>query len=183
MNVTGRRSRPIPDGKGGYFVEEIEAGAFKRAIEKAEEIKILLNHKWDNILGGTKSNLKLKEDVIGLRAHAVITDPTVVKKAKEGRLRGWSFRFFKPKEARASLDNGMELRKITDLEIDEVSLIDERMRPWYESTTVEARSEGKEEIIFEVRAEEFDTEIVGLETDKPDNSKLKDIIKKYGGNV
>ena len=164
-------------------MEEITAGAFKRAIEKADEIKILLNHKWDNVLGGTKSNLKLKEDIIGLRAHAVITDPVVVRKAKEGLLRGWSFRFFRPSETRASLENGMELRKITDLEMDEVSLIDERMRPCYESTTVEARAEGEEEIVFELRSEDFDVEFIGLEDKKPDNSSLKELIKKYGGNV
>lgn len=183
--MTGRRSRPIPDGKGGYFLEEIEAGAFKRAIEKAEEIKILLNHSWENVLGGTKSNLELKEDVIGLRAHSVITDPAVIKAAKEGRLRGWSFRFFKPKETRANLENGMELRKITDLEIDEVSLIDERMRPWYESTTVEARAGEDEVVTMEIRAEEFEADYIGFEDkkEKPDNSKLKELIKKYGGNV
>ena len=41
--------------KGGYFIERIAPGVFRRAIAKADEVKILLNHKWDKMLGGTKS--------------------------------------------------------------------------------------------------------------------------------
>lgn len=66
--MTNRRSRPIPDGKGGYFLEEIQPGVFQRATKKAEEIKLCLDHRRE--IGGTKSNLSLKEDVIGLKARA-----------------------------------------------------------------------------------------------------------------
>ena len=53
--MTNRRSRPIPDGKGGYFLEEIQPGVFQRATKKAEEIKLCLDHRRE--IGGTKSNL------------------------------------------------------------------------------------------------------------------------------
>ena len=91
------------------------------------------------MLGGTKSNLTLREDAIGLRAHAEIDNPEVVQKAKEKRLRGWSFGFTNPTEERADR-NGMPVRTISDLTLKEVSLIDDTMRPWYTSTTVETRA-------------------------------------------
>ena len=72
---------------------------FQRAIENADEVKILLDHNWGKVLGSTKSNLTLREDVIGLRARAEIDDPEVVQKAKEKRLRGWSFGFTRQRNA------------------------------------------------------------------------------------
>lgn len=183
--MTNRDSRPIPDGKGGYFIERIGQGAFERALEKADEVKILLNHNWSKILGSTKSNLILKEDVIGLRAHAEISDAEIVRKAKEKRIRGWSFRFFKAvADCRAQSDVGIPIRTIKDMEIDEVSLIDENMRPWYPSTTVEARAGEESNTCYEIRAEEFEADYIGFENDKKqNNSKLKEMIERHGGKV
>lgn len=183
--MTGRDSRPIPDGKGGYFIEQIQTGAFKKALRRAEEIKIMLNHKPNRILGNTKENLTLSEDIVGLRAHTEITDPEVVQKAKEKRLRGWSFAFCNPKEISGGNSDGIPRRIITDMEIYEVSLIDENMRPWYPATTVEARAGEESEMTLEIRAEEFETEYVGFETEKEkvSNKRLKEIIEKYGGKV
>lgn len=110
-----------------------------------------------------------------------------MQKAKEKRLRGWSFGFTSPTEERADR-NGMPIRTITDLVLKEVSLIDDAMRPWYPSTTVETRAGEEGEETFEIRAEEFEADYVGFEDKKepekkPDNSKIKNLIKKYGGNV
>lgn len=184
VNVTGRLSRPIPDKKGGYFVEEIAHGTFERALKKADSINVLHNHNWGRNLGSTKSNLQLKEDVIGLRARAEITDPEIVEKAKRKELRGWSFGFTNPTELRAEMENGMTKRTVTDLELKEVSIIDKDMNPWYASTTIEARAGDKGTAEIEVRAEDFEAEYVGLENKKEyDNSKLKQIIEKLGGTV
>lgn len=142
-----------------------------------------MNHKWDKILGGTKSNLTLHEDPVGLRAHVEIDDQEVVQKAKEKRLRGWSFGFTNPTEERAER-NGMPIRTITDLVLKEVSLIDDAMRPWYPSTTVETRSGEEREVTIEIRAEDFVPDYIGCEDKKqPNNKKLKELIEKYGGNV
>lgn len=182
VNVTDRYSRPLSDGKGGFFIEKIEQGAFKRAIEQAEEIKCLLNHDWNRVLGSTKTNMKLKEDIIGLRATVEITDPEVIEKAKQKRLRGWSFRFYKPKDSEETRSDGIHTRSISEFEMDEVSIIDERMRPCYESTTVEARGGSGEEIAFEVRAEEFDVEYAENEKRaKYDNSALLKLIEELRG--
>lgn len=152
-------------------------------MNKADEVKILLNHRVNRVLGSTKTNLSLTEDVIGLRAVVDIEDAEVIKKAKEKRLRGWSFGFTEPVEQRSEA-NGMEMRSISDLNLLEVSLIDEEMRPWYESTTVETRAGESGNITLEVRAEEFEMEYVDTEVSKKtDNSKLKNLIEKLGGNV
>lgn len=185
VNVTGRDSRPIPDRKGGYFIERIQKGAFGKAIARAQTVKALLDHKWDHAIGETGNNLTLKEDVIGLRAHLETSDPEVVRLAKEKRLRGWSFDIKRPVENRAETPGGLPIRTITDFDISEVSLVSDRLRPWYESTTVETRAGEGEEEIAELRAEEFDPDYIGFEKEKekPDNSKLKKIIERYGGNV
>lgn len=185
MNVTGRDSRPIPDRKGGYFIERIQKGAFGRAVTRAQKVTALLDHKWDKTIGRTGENLNLREDVIGLRAHLETSDPEVVKLAREKRLRGWSFDIKRPVETRAETPGGLPLRTITDFDISEVSLISDRMRPWYESTTVETRAGEEGEETIEIRAEEFEPDYIGFEDkkEKPDNSKLKKIIEKYGGKV
>lgn len=182
VNVTGRDSRPIPNEKGGYFIERIGRGAFSKALKKTSEIRALLNHDWSHEIGKTGNNLTLKEDVIGLRAHAEFTDPQVIEDAKNGKLRGWSFSMRDIVETRAETEGGLPLRIITDFVMDEVSLINQKMRPWYESTTVETRA-GDAEVTVELRAEEFEPEYIGFEDRKPDNSKLKKLIEKYGGNV
>lgn len=183
--MTGRDSRPIPDKNGGYFIERIQKGAFKRAVKRAKKISALLDHSWNHIIADTTGKLKLKEDVIGLRAHLETQDPDVVRLAKEKRLRGWSFDIMRPQETRAEMPNGMPIRTITDFDISEVSLISDKMRPWYESTTVETRAGESGEETVEVRAEEFEADYVGFEDDKKeaDNKKLKELIEKLGGKV
>ena len=188
VNVTGRDSRPIPDRKGGYFIERIQQGAFQRAVTRAEKVSALLDHNRGRVIGDTGNNLSLREDVIGLRAHLETADTEVVKLAKEKRLRGWSFDIIRPVEVRAELPNGMPLRTITDFEITEVSLVSDKMRPWYESTTVETRAGEDGEYTAELRAEEFDPDYVGFEDKKepenaPENTRLKELIEKYGGKI
>lgn len=82
-------------------------------------------------------------------------------------------------------ENGMSIRKISDLELTEVSIIDNKMKPWYNSTTIEARAEGENEI--EVRAQEDDLDYISNK--KPENdaeksrAKIKKMIEEAGGNI
>ena len=103
------------------------------------------------MIGDTNGNLTLKEDVIGLRAHLETKDPDVIRLAKEKRLRGWSFDIMRPQETRAERENDLPLRTITDFDMSEVSLISDKMRPWYESTTVETRAGESGEETVELR--------------------------------
>lgn len=125
----------------GRFVERICKGAFKRAIERNDNVRILLNHDWCRDLGGTKDgNLELHEDNIGLHARATITDKEVIEKAREGSLVGWSFGF-KDREVENSVERGIPTRDVKDLDLYEVSILDRTKIPAYEGTLISVRSD------------------------------------------
>ena len=93
VNAVERKSKPLWS-EVGQFIERICKGAFKKALSRNDNVRLLLNHDPNRDLGGTKDgNLELEEDNIGLHARATITDPDVVSKARNGQLRGWSFGF------------------------------------------------------------------------------------------
>lgn len=182
VNAVGRDSRPMIDRRSGEkFVEQMVPGVFKRALKSADNIKILLNHDKKREIGDTKTNLKLFEDSIGLRAIAEITDAEVIKKAKEKKLRGWSFGFVEKKASEEDTNTGMKRRFVEELELKEVSLIDERKNPCYRGTSVYIRAD--EEEVVEERASE--TEPIYEETGKLSDGlkEYKDIIKELGGNT
>lgn len=141
VNAVARDSRPMRDKKTGKrFVEQIVPGAFERAL-KQNDVELLLNHDEARNLGSTKSNLVLIEDNIGLKARAEITDAEVIQKAREKKLRGWSFGFYERDATEEELSNGMTRHYVEDLELVEVSIIDERKLPAYEGTSIETRAE------------------------------------------
>lgn len=148
VNAVERNSKPLTE-RGVKFIERVGAGAFKRAIERAKDIRILLNHNWSKDLGGiSDGNLELEEDNIGLKARAVITDPEVIEDAKRGNLVGWSFGFEDVPEGVTQLrdeESGLPLRKVTDLVLREVSLLNRSKSPAYVGTLVSVRDDGSEE--------------------------------------
>lgn len=140
VNAIERKSKPLRS-RIGEFVERIKQGAFKRALERNDNIRLLLNHDWSKDLGGTKDgNLELTEDNIGLRARATITDPEVIKKAKNGDLVGWSFGFT-DRDVDKHDENGVTTRDVKDLDLFEVSLLDRTKKPAYDGTLVTVRAE------------------------------------------
>lgn len=139
VNAVERLSKPLKD-RLGEFVERVKVGAFKRALERADDVRILLNHDWSRDLGGIKDgNLELHEDAIGLHARAVITDKEVVEQAKRGELRGWSFGFT-DRDVEQGEENGITVRNVKDLDLYEVSLINRSRVPAYDGTLVAVRS-------------------------------------------
>ena len=142
VNAVERNSKPLLS-RMGKFIERICKGAFKRAIERNDDIHILLNHDWNRDLGSTKKgNLELYEDSIGLKARAIITDPEVVEKAKNGDLVGWSFGF-SDVDVENSFENGLPTRAVKDLDLYEVSVLDREKIPAYEGNLITARSDEK----------------------------------------
>lgn len=142
VNAVERNSKPLLS-RMGKFIERICKGAFKRAIERNDDIHILLNHDWNRDLGSTKKgNLELCEDSIGLKARAIITDPEVVEKAKNGDLVGWSFGF-SDVDVENSFENGLPTRAVKDLDLYEVSVLDREKIPAYEGNLITARSDEK----------------------------------------
>lgn len=141
VNAVERKSKPLMS-RMGTFVERICKGAFKRALDRGDDVRLLLNHDPNKDLGGTKDgNLDLTEDNIGLHARATITDPDVVRKARNGELRGWSFGFMDRDVEQKRDEDGFPLRDVKDLDLREVSLLDNTKTPAYDGTLVAVRSD------------------------------------------
>lgn len=152
VNAVARDSRPIPSSRG-KFIEQIVPKAFERALGKGNNVDLLLNHNKDKKLGSTsEGNLELFEDNIGLRAICTVTDPEVIEKAKNKQLRGWSFGFYSDKDHWEEKD-GIQRRFVDELELTEVSIIDNTKTPAYIATSIETRDD--KEIIKETREEDF----------------------------
>lgn len=176
VNAVGRDSRPMRDRKtGGRFVEQIRPGVFRRALAR-NEVKLLLDHDAGRELGSTETNLHLYEDTIGLRARAEVTDPEIIQKAREKKLRGWSFGFHEWDASEEDMPNGMKRRFVEEMELIEVSIVDERKMPCYEGTSIEARAAGKEMITHEPL--ETRAQYVERQKEEPDYSKYKNRIKE-----
>ncbi len=153
VNAVGRDSRPIRGENGERFLEQIVPGTFKRALERASEVNIMLNH--ERVIGSTKTNLKLMEDSIGLRAICEITDAEVIEKAKEKKLRGWSFGFIELKASEEDTPSGMKRRFVKEMDLREVTIVDDRKTPCYAGTLINTRADGEAEKC-ETRSQEFD---------------------------
>lgn len=142
VNAVARDSKPMLDENGEKFVEQVAPKAFERAIEKSENILCLLDHEPNRKLGSTKDgNIKLFEDNIGLRAICEITDSEVIEKAKEQRLRGWSFGFEAVKEHEEAVSESLKRRFIDEMNLFEVSIIDDKKVPCYVGTSIETRAD------------------------------------------
>lgn len=140
VNAIERKSKPLMS-RIGQFIERICKGAFKKAIQRNDNIRLLLNHNWERDLGGTKDgNLVLTEDNIGLHARATITDKDVIEKARNGSLVGWSFGF-NDREVENSVEHGIPTRDVKDLDLYEVSILDRTKTPAYEGTLISVRSD------------------------------------------
>lgn len=140
VNAVERASKPLWS-RMGQFIERICKGAFSKALDRNDNVRILLNHNPERDLGGTKDgNLELNEDNIGLHARACITDEEVVKKARNGELVGWSFGFC-DRDVENKYEDGMPLRLVRDLDLAEVSLLDRTKIPAYDGTLVCVRSD------------------------------------------
>lgn len=142
VNAVERESLKLPkrmcSGAKSDFYEKISAGAFRRALERAPEVRLMYNHTRD--IGGTADgSLKLSEDNIGLKAEAVITDSEVVRAAENGELRGWSFGFTHAKDRWEDVGDGVQRRTLDDFDLCEVSVLS--MTPAYVGTSIEFRGE------------------------------------------
>lgn len=154
VNAVERNSKPLYS-RIGRFIERICKGAFQRAIEKNNDIKLKLNH--ERVIGGTADGtLELVEDSIGLRARAVVTDEEVVEDARNGNLRGWSFGFFDtPDGVETRSEDGLPLRVVKDMDLREVSIINNKKSPAYEGTLIVARSDDDVEFYGEINTDEI----------------------------
>jgi len=180
VNAVGRDSKPIVTSRG-KCVEQIEPRAFQRAIERGGNINLLLNHDMNRKLGSTADkNLDLFEDNIGLRAVCTVTDAEVIQKAREKKLKGWSFGMYTNEDALEERGDELPRRLVKDLDLYEVSLIDDRLSPCYAGTSVELRA--GQEVVAERRGTEFRAVTVDEAVmEQPDYSAYETKIKNIKG--
>ena len=179
VNAIERYSKPITStlrDKVQTFIERIKAGVFKTALKRNDDVKVLLNHDINRVLATTKDGTaKLEEDNIGLRAEVTITDKEVVEKAKQNKLVGWSFGFYSNADE-IGADGDLTTRTLTDLDLIEVSILDDTKSPAYYGTSIEARCEGgrameiREETLADIEkeAKEKHKQLDEAETEKFD---------------
>lgn len=163
VNAVERYSKTLCD-KNGYFIERIMPNVFSRAIEKNPAIKVLLDHDYDKELANTKDGTAtLVEDNIGLRATVEITDEDVIAKAKKKLLRGWSFGFYCNDQDEETGEDGIVKRSVKDIDLIEVSILDDKKIPAYIGTSIEMRDDKPK--LIEYRSEEFDENSFSYEKD------------------
>ncbi|MBC5628878.1 HK97 family phage prohead protease [Clostridium sp. NSJ-6] len=179
VNAVDRESKPIPSVKG-RFVEKIKPGAFQRSLERRANVDLLLNHNDKRKLGSTEEgNLELFEDNIGLRAICTITDSEVIEKAKNNQLRGWSFGFYAEKDHWETSENGYEKRTVEELDLFEVTIVDNTRNPAYSATSIEMRDD--KEILTENRVIDFKAIIVDESKNKEERTNID--YSKYENEI
>ena len=158
VNAVERLSKPIRKtlhGRIQTFFERIKAGVFRKAL-KRNKVLVLLNHNAERVLASTEDGSAiLEEDNIGLKADITITDQEVVQKARDGKLSGWSFGFV-ANDDEITEEGDNQIRTVTDLELIEVSILDETKSPAYYGTSIESREGGAR--MVEIRADAFGEE-------------------------
>ena len=186
VNAVARDSRIMPSINGD-FVEQVVPGTFHKALSRARNVDLLLNHNESRKLGSIiEGNLKLFEDNIGLRAIATITDEEVIEKAIAGKLKGWSFGFYLNNDRWETDSKGIKRRFLEDIELLEVSILDDTKNPAYIATSIETRD--NKEVLREIRTADFNAvveDISQVNKNKIINSIYKkelQLLRLRGGN-
>lgn len=144
VNSTGKKSRPVmtPHGR---VIEEIMPGAFERAIKRSRNINATVDHGPRVYARTSDGSLKLKEDKIGLYADMLITDQELIEKARNGRIRGWSFSMQHVRDRLEGQRQGLPIRKVYDFDMDHITLVVNKF-PMYLDTSVELKEENEAQI-------------------------------------
>lgn len=167
VNVTEKKSRPVitPHGK---VIEVIEERAFEKALERAGNINVTVDHDNTHIYARTEDGtLSLYEDSIGLHADVLITDETLIEIAKKGKIKGWSFGMYNVKDETEERANELSIRHVKSLDLDHLTLVVKK-QPIYSATSVELRAE--ERVDIEERAIE---QKINLTVETPPETEKK----------
>ena len=166
----------------GGFRETIRPGAFKRSLDKGDDVKALFNHSPMNILGRTKNKtLTLKEDARGLQfrvqldpnnsqhrdLHSLIKNGTVDECSFAFTVNGSDGEEWKAPEKNDNQD-WFSMRTLKDVNLMDVSAV---CMPAYEGTTVMAR--GEEVIPAEIRSA-----IAAKQAEKRDDDSYEQEMKE-----
>lgn len=175
VNETGKWSYKMRSKKGP-FIEKIEKGAFKRALDRGLDIHFLAEHDKNKILASTRNgSLTLIEDDKGLLMRATISKTSYGKDyyelIKDGILRNMSFGFNAIKDSWKQGKDGTLERSIKDLNLFEVSVV---TNPAYPQSNLSARGM---DLVEEVEV----TEIKEEERKLDSYEKVKELLNKKNG--
>lgn len=162
VNVTEKKSRPVitPRGK---VIEVIEERAFEKAIERAGNITVTVDHDKTHIYASTdEGTVELYEDAIGLHASVLIKDENLIELAKKGKIKGWSFGMYNVVDDMEQRTDDLPIRRVKELDIDHLALVVNK-NPIYSATSVEMRA--GEDIEIEERSTEQEIKLT-VETPK-----------------
>jgi len=143
----------------GGFREAIKPGAFKRALAEKQDVKMLVNHDPNLVVGRSGSNLDLSEDKTGLKFRVVLPNTQVANDLHEnvraGIMDQCSFGFIPQSETWTnqrdggyadvsgnSGNQGIEdkqaiVRELNDVDLKDISAV---TYPAYPDTEVKARA-------------------------------------------
>lgn len=139
VNVTERESETLySQQRGKWFKEVMKKGVFERALAKNQSIPCLLEHNWEKELAHTsKGTLELREDNIGLRFDAIITDDEVYEQIRSGAINSCSFGFTVEEQDFENVNSRFEKRYVHEINLKEISLV---KNPAYVGSLVESRN-------------------------------------------
>jgi|GEM_PF-2022692 len=138
----------------GGFRETVMPGAFARSLREGADVKCLMNHSADLVMGRTKNGtLKLEEDATGLRFRCVLPNTQAARDlhtlVARGDVDACSFAFTARgqswEDVRSENGDMYASRKLHDVDLQDVSAV---TYPAYPQTEVHSRSEAQE---FEFR--------------------------------
>lgn len=131
----------------GGFRERIKPGAFKRALASGQDVRALVDHNDEKVLGRTSAGtLRLAEDEIGLRMEVDVPDVSFARdlmvQVKRRDYRGMSFGAqAKQSGIRVVREDGGIVQELVD--IDRLIEVTCTSKPAYEDTELMVRSEPK----------------------------------------
>lgn len=140
VNQVNQWSQPL--GREKRFIERIEPGTFKRALDKGNDVNFLAEHDNKLLLASTKNgSLSLREDDKGLFMEARISPTSWGKDyhqlISDGLLTNMSFGMGVKADKWEKRSDGVYERSISDLTLAEVSVV---RNPAYVQSSIQARS-------------------------------------------
>ncbi len=147
----------VPSHDLGGFIEKVKPGAFARAITAKSDVRALINHDPNCVIGRTKAGtLQLSEDSKGLRFIATLPNTNYARDLYESIRRGdmdqCSFSFTPVKqtwgEMRQADGSYIGTRDLEDVDLFDVSAV---TYPAYEETSVSARGRWADCVPADVR--------------------------------
>jgi uncharacterized protein len=137
----GSMSLPLRDSRNREFTERFHPGAFSRALSTGADVRALVNHNKDLVLGRNKSGtLRIFDEPEALRFELDPPDTALAKHyvelVRRGDITGVSFRFYKLKDSWSGPENA-RVRDVHEADIDDISIV---THPAYPDTEAAARS-------------------------------------------